>query len=110
MEEALKRLRAAEENNQLLLQQLQQKLADYEKAKQAELRQLVFEQKASYAKEQATLERSLQQRLQEATEEIAAESQAASDRFQENLLHHQEQIVDQIVEGVIQAYGSHEIK
>lgn len=110
MEEALKRLQEAEAYNQQQMQQLQRALSDYEEEKQEELQQRVLELRAACLREQSALEQQLQQTLQKTTEQIEAEKQQYIADLQENVRRCQEQVVDQIVEGVIQTYGSHETK
>lgn len=110
MEEALKRLQEAEAYNQQLLQQLQQELSDYEEEKQEELQQHVLELRAASLREQSAMEHRLQETLQQTTEQIEAEKQQFEADLLENVHRCQEQVVDQIVEGVIQTYGSHETK
>ena len=110
MEEALKRLQEAEAYNQQQMQQLQRALSDYEEEKQEELQQRVLELRAACLREQSALEQHLQQTLQKTTEQIEAEKQQFIADLQENVRRCQEQVVDQIVEGVIQTYGSHETK
>ena len=112
MEEALKRLQEAEAYNQQQMQQLQRAwaLSDYEEEKQEELQQRVLELRAACLREQSALEQQLQQTLQKTTEQIEAEKQQFIADLQENVRRCQEQVVDQIVEGVIQTYGSHETK
>ena len=110
MEEALKRLQEAEAYNQQQMQQLQRALSDYEEEMQWELHQRVLELRAACLREQSALEQQLQQTLQKTTEQIEAEKQQFIADLQENVRRCQEQVVDQIVEGVIQTYGSHETK
>jgi biotin-(acetyl-CoA carboxylase) ligase len=108
MEEALKRLHEAEASNQQKLEQLRRGLSAYEEEKQEELQQRILELRAASLREQTALEQRLQQQLQETIAGIE-EQQLLVDR-QETIRRYQEQVVDQIVEGVIQSYGSHETK
>lgn len=108
MEEALKRLHEAEASNQKKLEQLRRGLSAYEEEKQEELQQRILELRAASLREQTALEQQLQQQLQETIAGIE-EQQLLVDR-QETIRRYQEQVVDQIVEGVIQSYGSHEAK
>ena len=110
MEEALKRLQEAEAYNQQQMQQLQRALSDYEEEKQEELQQRVLELRAACLREQSALEQQLQQTLQKRRNRSKQRNNSLLQISKKNVRRCQEQVVDQIVEGVIQTYGSHETK
>ncbi|WP_430610376.1 V-type ATPase, subunit F family protein [Enterococcus sp. DIV0876] len=109
MKEALDRLRAAEEANQQEMLALQQALQAERTQSERQLQQQIKQAEEDAAEAYAALETEWQQKLATATDAMNQEHQQLLAQYQKNWAIVEQEAVAQIVEGVIQNYGSHEI-
>lgn len=107
MKEALERLQAAEAANQLQLVALKAQLQEEERRAAEAVQQKVQQAQAQAAHAYAAKEAALQLELTKAVAQFAQSHEAILDAYEEIMQCNQQQAVKEIVEGVIQTYGSH---
>jgi hemerythrin-like domain-containing protein len=110
MREALSRLRAAEEANTQQMLALKHTLQLEEAAQQQALQERTAALENHLSQAQADLAQQLQAALEAQKQALDEENKHVLDRYKENMSRVQEQAVQQIVEGVIQTYGSNQTK